>query len=146
MQPTNRQSSRPLPSLTIGLWTASLLIAAALTGYFGLYAAGYLVPAACLLLQATLLFSGRGKTAFVTIMALNQISGLVLVLVLAFGDALGGRKLDVSAVALLVNLATGGPLMGLLSLPLFGALRFNRSLADWFGARRSPTLNEALSI
>ena len=90
MQPTNRQSSRPLPSLTIGLWTASLLIAAALTGYFGLYAAGYLVPAACLLLQATLLFSGRGKTAFVTIMALNQISGLVLVLVLAFGDALGG--------------------------------------------------------
>lgn len=146
MKPMNRPSARSWPPMLVGLWTTLLLLSAAITGYFGLYAAGYLAPAACLLLQAAILWSGRGKSAFVGIMTLNQLSGVVLILVLAFGDALGARKLDVSAAALLINLATGGPLMGLLSLPLFAFLRFSRSVRSWFSVRASQPLNEALSI
>lgn len=136
---------KPLPFL-VGLWATMLLLSAALTGYIGLYAAGYLAPAACLLLQAALLWSGRGKSAFVGIMALNLLSGLALILALAFGEVLGAWKLDVSAVALLLNLATGGPLMGLLSLPLLGSLQFGASLRGWFRTRPSEALKEAISI
>lgn len=146
MKPMHRPSARSRPPLLVGLWTALLLLSAALTGYFGLYAAGYFAPAACLLLQAAILWSGRGKPAFVGIMALNQLSGLVLILVLAFGDVLGVRKLDVSAAALLINLATGGPLMGLLSLPLLASLQFSRSGRRWFSVRPSQPLNEVFSI
>ena len=67
------------------------------------------------------------------------------VLSLTFGDGLGARKLDMSAVALLLNLATGGPLMGVLSLPLLGSLQFGSRLRDWFGSSRRETLKEALS-
>ena len=74
-----------------------------------------------------------------------QYHGLFLILILAFGDGLGARKLDMSAVALLLNLATGGPLMGVLSLPLLGSLQFGSRLRDWFGSSRRETLKEALS-
>lgn len=146
MKPMLGPPARSRPPLLVGVWTILLLLSAALTGYFGLYAAGYFAPAACLFLQAVLLWSGRGKSAVVGIMALNQLSGLILILVLAFGDALGVRKLDVSAAALLINLATGGPLMGLLSLPLLASLQFSRSGRNWFSLRPSQPLNEALSI
>jgi len=127
------------------LFATLLLLAAAVMAYLGLYAPGYQVPAACLLLQAALLRLGRGKPVFVGIMALNQISGFLLIFVLAFGDQLGARKLDVSAVALLLNLATGGPLMGVLSFPLLVLLRFGSSLRSWFRSSQRETLKEALS-
>lgn len=146
MEPMHGPPARSRPLLLFGVWTILFLLSAALTGYFGLYAAGYFAPAACLLLQAVLLWSRRGKPVIIGITALNQLSGLVLVLVLAFGDALGVRKLDVSAVALLINLATGGPLMGLLSLPLLASLQFSRSVRDWFSMRPSQPLKEGLSI
>ena len=146
MKPPNRprvQRSRPI---VVTLFATLLLLAAAVMAYLGLYAPGYLAPAACLLLQAALLQFGRGKAAFVGIMLLNQISGLLLILVLAFGDGLGARKLDMSAVALLLNLATGGPLMGVLSLPLLGLLQFGSSMRGWFRSSQHETLKEALSI
>jgi hypothetical protein len=114
--------------------------------YLGLYASGYLAPVASLLLLAALLWLGRGKAAVAGIITLNQISGLLLIIVLAFGDGLGARKLDASAVALLFNLATGGPLMGVLSLPLLGLVQFGSSLRGWFGSSQHETLKEALSI
>ena len=146
MKPSLRpRVQRPRP-IVVMLFAALLLIAAAVMAYLGLYAPGYLAPAACLLLQAALLQFGRGKAAFVGIMVLNQISGVLLILVLAFGDGLGARKLDVSATALLLNLATGGPLMGVLSLPLLALLQFGSSLRGWFRSSRHETLKEALSI
>jgi len=146
MKPPNRprvQRSRPT---VVMLFATLLLLAAAVMAYLGLYAPGYLAPAACMLLQAALLHFGRGKAAFVGIMVLNQISGLLLIFVLAFGDGLGVRKLDISAVALLLNLATGGPLMGVLSLPLLGLLQFGLSARDWFRSSQHGTLEEAMSI
>ena len=145
MKPSSRprvQGARPMVAT---LFAALLLIAAAVTAYLGFYAPGYLAPAACLLLQALLLWLGRGKAAFASIMALNQISGLFLILILAFGDGLGARKLDMSAVALLLNLATGGPLMGVLSLPLLGLLQFSSRLRNWFWAGERETLKEVFS-
>ena len=145
MKPPSRprvQRSRPT---VVTLFATLLLLAAVVMTYLGLYAPGYLAPAACLLLQAALLQFGRGKAAFAGIMLLNQISGLLLILVLAFGDGLGVRKLDISAVALLLNLATGGPLMGVLSLPLLGLLQFGSSLRGWFRSSQHETLKEALS-
>lgn len=145
MKPSGRpRVERPRP-LVVTLFAALLLLAAAVMAYLGLYAPGYLAPAACLLLQAALLQLGRGRAVFVGIMVLNQISGLLLILVLAFGDGLGARKLDVSAVALLLNLATGGPLMGVLSLPLLGLAQFGTSLRGWFGSSQHQTLKKALS-
>ena len=143
MKPPSRPRSRPK---VVMLFATLLLLAAAVMAYLGLYAPGYLAPAACLLLQAALLQFGRGRAAFVGLMVLNQISGLLLILVLAFGDGLGARKLDVSAVALLLNLATGGPLMGVLSLPLLGLLQFGSSLRGWFRSSQHETLKEALAI
>ena len=145
MKPSSRSRVQQPRPMVVTLFAALQLTAAALTAYFGLYAPGYLVPAACLLLQAALLWLGRGKTPFAGIMVLNQISGLILILVLAFGDGFGDRKLDISAVALLLNLATGGPLMGVLSLPLLGLLQFSSRLRDWFRASQNETLKEAFS-
>jgi hypothetical protein len=67
----------------------------------------------------------------------NLSAGALLVLVLAFGEPLGDRKLDISGAALLANLLTGGPLLGLLAPPLILSLREGRSLARWF-APASP--------
>ena len=145
MKPSSRPSVREPRPIVVTVFAGLLLIAGAATAYPGFYAPGYLVPAACLLLQAFLLWRGRGKAAFASILALNQISGLILILVLAFGDGLGARKLDISAVALLLNLASGGPLMGVLSLPLLGLLQFSSRLRDWFRASQNETLKEAFS-
>ena len=143
MKPPSRPRSRPK---VVMLFATLLLLAAAVMAYLGLYAPGYLAPAACLLVQAALLQFGRGRVAFAGLMVLNQISGLLLIFVLAFGDGLGARKLDMSAVALLLNLATGGPLMGVLSLPLLGLLQFGSSLRHWFRSSQHETLKEALAI
>jgi len=94
-----------------------------ITGYFGLAAYGYLVPALTMLIAAALLWLGRGRALVRWTTLINLVAGLLLVLVLAFGDFLGDRKLDVSGVSLLVNLLTGGPLMGLLALPVLRATR-----------------------
>ena len=103
--------------------------------YAGTMAAGYYVPAACLLLQAVLLWQGRAFKLFEWIMLLNQLSGLVLILVLWLGDGLGDLKLDIAAVMLLLNLLCGGPLMSLMSIGILGLLRFNSPLPAWFQAR-----------
>lgn len=100
-----------------------LLIGGLLTGYFGLSANGYLVPAVTLLITSALLWLGRARALVRWIALLNMGAGLLLVLVLAFGGFLGDHKLDVSAVALLANLLAGGPMMSLAGLVVLGATR-----------------------
>lgn len=113
-----------------------LLVASAIfMALLGWSAGAYYVPAMCLVLLATLLWSGRAGGLFKWVLVVNQVAGLVLVLVLWLGDGLGARKLDVSGVALLVNLLCGGPLASILGAALLPGLRSGKRLATWFGAR-----------
>lgn len=109
-----------------------LAIGGLLTGYFGLSANGYLVPAVMLFILAALLWTAKAMNFFKYATLINLLSGLLLVLVLAFGDSLGARKLDVSGVALLTNLFTGGPILSLAALGILTGLRKGKPLALWF--------------
>ena len=126
----------PQPRM-VRLFTALFVLAALATGYVGLSAFGFLVAAACLLLDGVLLWVGRGRSIFTGIIELNLVSGLLMVLVIGLGDGLGRHKLDISGVAMLVNFATGGPLMGLIAPALLAALLFGTSLRAWFDSHGS---------
>ncbi len=119
------------------LLAALLVILGVLIGFFGLSANGYLVPGAMALLMAALLWLGKAGRLFTAITLINLASGTLLVLVLAFGDFLGDRKLDVSGVSLLANLLTGGPAVGLLAPALLLGLRRGKPLAAWFHPARA---------
>ena len=113
----------------------------ALSGVFmallGWSASAYFVPAACLVLAALLLWSGRGYGLFRWILIANLASGLALVLVLWLGDGLGVRKLDVAGAMLLTNLLCGGPLMGLWGGAILPGLRRGKRLFLWFNPQRA---------
>lgn len=117
------------------LFAALLLACSLFMAFLGMSASGYLVPAVCLFLQAVLLWRGRAFKLFEWVMLLNQISGLVLILMLWLGDGLGDLKLDIAGTMLLLNLLTGGPLMSLLSIAILGSLRLSKPLPEWFQAR-----------
>jgi len=114
----------------IGAWL--LVLSAIFMALLGWSASAYYVPATCLLLQAALLWRGRGFGLFKWIVLINQVSGIVLILVLWLGDGLGTTKLDVAGVALLLNLLCGGPLMALLGGAMLPALRKGKRLFQWF--------------
>jgi hypothetical protein len=116
----------------VGLLIASALVMA----FVGWAANAYWVPAACLLLQAVLLWSGRWLALFKWILIVNQLSGLVLILMLWLGDGLGVTKLDIAGMALLVNLLCGGPLLSILAVGLIPSLHHGRPVHSWFGARQ----------
>jgi hypothetical protein len=109
-----------------------LLLSAAFMALLGWSASAYYVPAACLLLQAALLWSGRAYGLFKWILVLNQVAGLVLILVLWLGDGLGSLKLDIAGAMLLLNLLCGGPLMAIWGGAMLPALRRGRRLFHWF--------------
>jgi len=132
MQVRYRSGSRPAAvKAMVGVLVVSALVMAAL----GWSASAYYVPALCLLLQAALLWSGRGFGLFRSILLMNLLSGLALVLVLWLGDGLGSRKLDVSGAMLLVHLLCGGPLMAAWGGLLLPALRRGTSVFQWFNPR-----------
>jgi len=132
MQVRYRSGSRPAAvKAMVAVLVASALVMAAL----GWSASAYYVPALCLLLQAALLWSGRGFGLFRSILLVNLLSGLALVLVLWLGDGLGSRKLDVSGAMLLVHLLCGGPLMAAWGGLLLPALRRGTSVFQWFNPR-----------
>ncbi|MBS0254426.1 MAG: hypothetical protein JSS36_04245 [Proteobacteria bacterium] len=114
------------------LVAGTMAVVALLVGYLGLSAYGYLVPAVVALICAALVWQGRLAGLVRVIALVSMVSGTLLVLVLALGDGLGDRKLDISAVALLVNLATGGPATALVAPLLLLGLRPGRPLATWF--------------
>lgn len=117
----------------------SLLLA--VSGIFmallGWSASAYYVPAICLGLLAALLWSGRAGGLFKWVLVLNQVAGLVLILALWLGDriGLGHAKLDISGVALLVNLLCGGPLASVLGGLMLPGMRSGKRLFNWFAAR-----------
>jgi len=102
------------------------------TAAVGILAFGYLIPALCLVLAAALLWFGKGGGLLKALSLVNLLSGAVLILALAVGGAFGMRKLDLSGAALVANLFTGGPGMGLIAFPLLSAMRPGRRLANWF--------------
>jgi len=115
--------------------SALLLAAAIAMALLGISASAYYFPAACLLLQAALVWRGSAWKVFERVMMVNQLTGLLLILVLWLGGGLGDIKLDVAGVMMIVNLLSGGPLMSLLALPIFAALRFGQDLPAWFQAQ-----------
>lgn len=132
MNQMHRAGSRPA---AVKAYTLLLLLSAVFMALLGWSASAYYVPALCLLLQAMLLWLGRSYGLFKWILLVNQVSGLILILVLWLGDGLGDRKLDVSGAMLLVNLLCGGPLMAILGGLILPALRRGKGLFHWFNPR-----------
>lgn len=126
--------AKPSRPVGVRVLAALLAIGALLTAEVGYSANGYLVPAFTLVVVALLLWFGRMRRLVRGIAWLNLASAVVLVIDLAFGDVFGARKLDISGVALLVNLVSGGPLLGLLAPTLLLGLRPGKTLAGWFDA------------
>lgn len=121
----------------VKLFALLLVLAALGMIWVGTMAAGYYVPALALLLEAALLWLGKGRRLFEAVLLINQVSGLLLILDLWLGAGLGDLKLDISGVMLLANLAFGGPLLSLLALPLLALLRFGRAIPAWFAGARA---------
>lgn len=119
---------------SVKLLAGALLALSLLIGYFGLSANGYLVPAAVSLVLVVLLWLGKAGAVVRTVTLLNLLSGTLLVLTLAFGDFLGDRKLDISGVALLANLLTGGPALALVAPALLLMSRSGKALHGWFNS------------
>jgi len=121
----------------VRVYSLLLVLGGVFMALLGWSAGAYYVPAMCLGLLALLLWSGRGGGAFKWVLVLNQMAGLVLILALWLGDriGLGHAKLDVSGVALLVNLLCGGPLASILGGLMLPGLRSGRRLSTWFSAR-----------
>jgi hypothetical protein len=121
----------------VRVYSVLLVLSGVFMAMLGWSASAYYVPATCLGLLALLLWSGRAGGLFKWVLLLNQAAGLVLVLALWLGDriGLGHAKLDVSGVALLVNLLCGGPLASILGALLLPALGRGRRLGNWFGMR-----------
>ncbi len=116
----------------VKIFVPLMLVSAVIMTLIGWSANGYYIPAICLLLQAFLLWRGMAFGLFRWILILNQISGLVLVLVLWLGDGLGYAKLNIAGVSLLANLLFGGPLMAILAIGLLPALHKGKRLFQWF--------------
>jgi hypothetical protein len=118
------------------LFTGLLALSAVVMIWVGSMAAGYYIPAIALLVEAALLWLGKGKRLFEAVLLINQVSGLILILDLwlggGLGESWGDLKLDISGVMLLTNLAFGGPLLSLLAVPLLALLRFGQATPAWF--------------
>ncbi|MBN8508696.1 MAG: hypothetical protein J0L57_08810 [Burkholderiales bacterium] len=129
----------PRPALAT---TASVLLAAGglFMVWLGTMAKAYWVPGLCLFLLAALLWQGRALKAFKAVLLLNQLSAIALLVLLLTGvaDALHLPKLPLAGAMLLLNLATGGPIAGVLSIPLLLSLHFRPTLHRWFGRRAAP--------
>ena len=121
----------------VRVYSLLLVLSGVFMALLGWSASAYYVPAMCLGLLALLLWSGRGGATFKWVLVANQVAGLVLILALWLGDriGLGHAKLDVSGVALLLNLLCGGPLAAILGGLMLPGLRSGRRLFTWFSAR-----------
>ncbi len=127
-------SERPLIATVLA---GLLMLAALATAYVGMMALGYLVPAVGLAIVAALVWLGRGHRVILAIAMVALFSELTMDLVIDFGDGLGHRKLDISAMALLVNIAFGGPMMTFLAVPLLASYWWSAALRDWIGGREA---------
>lgn len=138
-----KQQTRPTQAK---VFTVLLLACGIFMALMGMSASAYYVPAACLFLQAILMWRGRGYRLFKLILELNQLTGIVLILVLWLGDALHLPKLDISGVMLLGNLLFGGPLMSILAIGLLGGFHFSPVLPGWLGAALNKVPGKAYPL
>ncbi len=127
--------SRPLLATLLAL---AFLASALFMAWLALDAYAYFPPAACLLVQAFLLWQGRGGRCCARLLMANQLSAIVLVLDLWLGDQLHLPKLDISAAMLMANLALGGPLAGILAIVTLAAMHVNPALPGWLQHGRQP--------
>jgi len=132
----NAPSTSNRPRLVL-LFSILLLISAVIMALLGWSAHAYYVPAICLLIQAALLWKGQAFALFKWVILINQISGIILILVLWLGEGLGSIKLDISAVMLLVNLLCGGPLMAVFAAFLMPSMKHGKYLFEWFNPQAS---------
>ncbi|MBV8665770.1 MAG: hypothetical protein JO269_04725 [Burkholderiaceae bacterium] len=109
-----------------------LAVSAIVMIYMGTYASAYYAPAVCLLWEAVLLWRGAARKLFERVLQLNQLTGIILILTLWLGDTLHLPKLDIAGVMLIGNMASGGPLMAVLAIPLLASFHFSKTLPDWF--------------
>ncbi len=123
------------PPLQATIYSVLLAGSGLFMGWLGTMASAYYVPGACLLLLAFLLWKRRAPKLFERLLMVNQVTAILLLVVLLTGvaGALHLPKLDISGGLLLANLATGGPLAGILAIPLLASLHFGKTLRDWFG-------------
>lgn len=121
--------TRPLQAT---VYSGLLVVSAICMLLLGMNASAYYIPALCLFLLAFLLWNGRGFKLFERLLTLNQLTAIVLILVLWLGDRLHLPKLDIAGVMLIANLVSGGPLAGILALPILGTLHFGKTLKGWF--------------
>ncbi len=127
---------RPLQA---AIYAALLAASGLFMLWLGTMANAYYVPGACLLLLAFLLWTGRARKLFERLLTFNQLSAILLLVLLLTGiaDALHLPKLDLSGALLLANLLTGGPLAAILAIPLLASLHFGKTLRGWFGVAAS---------
>jgi hypothetical protein len=128
----NNRSRPALATICAGLLAASGLVMI----WLGTMASAYYICALGLLLAATLLWKGIALRLFERLLIVNQVTAILLLVVLLTGiaDLLHLPKLTISAVLLLAHLASGGPLMGILAVPLLLSLQFGRRLRNWFAS------------
>jgi hypothetical protein len=119
------------------IFSILLVVSAIIMIYMGTYASAYYAPSVCLLLEALLLWRGKARKLFERLLLLNQLTAVVLILDLWLGDTLHLPKLDISGVMLIGNMATGGPLLGILAIPLLASFHFRNTLPDWFQPPRA---------
>lgn len=125
---------RPLQAT---IFSGALAVSGLFMIWLGTMASAYFVPGACLLLAAILLWRGAAFGFFEKLLTFNQVTAVLLLLVLLTGvaEALHLPKLNISGVLLLANLVSGGPLMGILAIPLLISLHFGKTLPGWFHPR-----------
>jgi len=122
---------RPLQATVM---SSLLLLASMLMIYLGVAANAYFISGALLLLEAALLWKGSGFRIFKNLLLANQITAILL-LIFLFTDLAGLLhlpKLDITGGLMVINVFIGGPLLGILSIPLLASMHFSRVLPDWF--------------
>ena len=122
----------------VTLFSALLFLSAVFMAFLGTMASAYYLPAVCLLITAWCLIGARKPALFKAILVLNQVTAIVLIVSIAYRKIVlpvEDITLSITALALVGNLALGGPLLGLLSIPLLLQLSFGQTLSTWFNTR-----------
>ena len=125
--------------LQVTVMSGLLLLAALLMIYLGFAANAYFISGALLLLAAVLLWRGAGFKVFRNLLLANQITAILLLIFLFTGLAglLHLPRLTITGALMVINVFIGGPLLGILSIPILTSMHFSKVLPDWFQAAKA---------
>jgi hypothetical protein len=126
--------SNRIRPLQVKVMSSLLLLAGILMIYLGFAANAYFISGAFLLLAAVLLWQGAGFRILKNLLLANQITAVLLIFFLFTGLAglLNLPRLTITGALMVINVLIGGPLLGILSIPLLTSMHFSRVLPDWF--------------